>query len=75
MWPVDIAIVVAPLAVFELVAVVLDGWVWPVFVLVTIVRVWEVGSEVVVVLRVVAPCVEDCDVVPVKAVEEADLTA
>jgi hypothetical protein len=42
---------------------------------VTIVRVCCEGSEEVVVRRVVAPWVEDWDVVPVRAVEEADFTA
>lgn len=47
---------------------------WPDFVVVTSVRVCCDGGSAVVVRRVVAPCVEDCDVVAVRAVEEADFT-
>ena len=57
--PVEIAIVVAPLGGLGLGVGGLEGCVALVFVLVTIVRDWDVGSEGVVVRRVVAPWVED----------------
>jgi len=57
--PVEIAIVVAPLGGLGLGVGGLEGCVALVFALVTMVRDWDVGSEGVVVRRVVAPWVED----------------